>query len=190
MGYWSKPVTDAYMPVMKPHEEFKEQIKKLGLKPSDLKAVIISHGHLDHCGALDDLAGTSVPVYIHQAELAVIKEKVATGKQSAYIPTDFKKLDQVNVKTLDAAFDLFGDRSVVVFLTPGHTPGHQSLFVPTSDGQGLILAQDACYTLENMVADIPPGLAFDIPMALVNTNHFKVMTYSGMHLVPPHDPDW
>jgi len=94
------------------------------------------------------------------------------------------------VKTLDAAFDVFGDHSVVVFPTPGHTPGHQSVFVQTGEGQTLILAQDACYTLENMVANIPPGLAFDIPKCLTNTNHFKVMTYAGMQLVPPHDPDW
>jgi len=188
--YWSKPVVDAYTPVMKPHEEFKEQIKKLGLKPQMLHAVIISHGHLDHCGALDDLAGTDVPVYFHEKELETIKEKVATGKQSAYIPADFKKLSQVNVKTIDAAFDVFGDHSVVVFPTPGHTPGHQSVFVQTNEGQSLILAQDACYTLENMVANIPPGLAFDIPQCLINTDHFKVMTYADMQLVPPHDPDW
>jgi glyoxylase-like metal-dependent hydrolase (beta-lactamase superfamily II) len=94
------------------------------------------------------------------------------------------------VKTLDGAFDVFGDHSVVVFPTPGHTPGHQSLYVQTGDGQTLILAQDACYTLENMMANSPPGLAFDIPKCLVNTDHFKVMTYSGMELVPPHDPDW
>ena len=37
---------------MKPHEEFSIQIKKLGLKPENLHAVIMSHGHLDHCGAL------------------------------------------------------------------------------------------------------------------------------------------
>lgn len=188
--YWSKPVTDAYMPVMQPHEEFKEQIKKLGLTPEMLYAVIISHGHLDHCGALDDLAGTNVPVYIHKDEVEVINKSVASGVQTAYIPADFKKMSQVNVKTIDGAFDVFGDQSVVVFPTPGHTPGHQSVFVQTGEGQSLILAQDACYTLENMVANIPPGLAFDIPRALTNTNHFKVMTYAGMHLVPPHDPDW
>lgn len=188
--YWSKPVTDAYFPVMKPSQEFKEQIKKLGLTPQMLHAVIISHGHLDHCGALDDLAGSNVPVYFSKKELEVIKEKVATGKRTAYIPADFKKIDQVNVKTIDGGLDLFGDHTVVVFPTPGHTPGHQSLFVQTGEGQNLILAQDACYTLENMVANIPPGLAFDIPQCLINTDHFKVMTYNDMHLVPPHDPDW
>lgn len=175
---------------MKPHDEFKVQIKKLGLAPQMLHAVIISHGHLDHCGALDDLAGTDVPIYFNKNEIPVINESVKSGKRTAYIPADFKKMDRCNVKTIDGAWDVFGDHTVVVFPTPGHTPGHQSVFVQTSQGQKLILAQDACYTLENMVADIPPGLAFNIPEALTNTNHFKVMTYVGMELVPPHDPDW
>ena len=89
--YWGKPICDAYMPVMKPHEEFKVQIKKLGLSPERLRAVIISHGHLDHCGALEDLAGTNVPVYIQKTELDWIKKQVGSGKKTAYIPQDFKR---------------------------------------------------------------------------------------------------
>ena len=188
--YWGQAVCDAYMPVMKPHEEFSIQIKRVGLKPEDLYAVIMSHGHLDHCGALEDLAGTDVPVYFQKLELEHIQKQVASGKKTAYIPDDFKKMDQCNVQTLDGIFDVFGDQSVIVFPTPGHTPGHQSVLVRTNNGQNLILAQDACYTLENMFASIPPGLAVDIPDAMVNIYHLKAMTVLGAQLVPPHDPDW
>ncbi|MFW6148128.1 MAG: N-acyl homoserine lactonase family protein [Thermodesulfobacteriota bacterium] len=188
--YWGENVCSAYMPVMKPHEEFKIQIKKLGLQPKDLCAVIMSHGHLDHCGALEDLAGTDVPVYLQKLELEHIRKQVATGKRTAYIPADFNKMDQCNIKTLDGMFDVFGDDSVIVIPTPGHTPGHQSVLVRTSNGQSLILSQDACYTLENMFADIPPGLADNIPDAMISIHHFKAMTVLGAQLVPPHDPDW
>jgi glyoxylase-like metal-dependent hydrolase (beta-lactamase superfamily II) len=172
------------------NEEFSIQIKKLGLKPEDLHAVIMSHGHLDHCGALEDLAGTDVPVYFQKRELEHIQEQVASGERTAYIPDDFKKMDQCNVQTLDGIFDVFGDQSVLVLPTPGHTPGHQSVLVRTNSGQNLILAQDACYTLENMFANIPPGLAFDIPAAMINIYHLKAMAVLGAQLVPPHDPDW
>jgi len=188
--YWGEAVCGAYMPVMKPHEEFSIQIKKLGLKPENLHAVIMSHGHLDHCGALEDLAGTDVPVYFQKLELEHIQEQVASGKKTAYIPDDFRKMDQCNVRTLDGIFDVFGDQSVLVLPTPGHTPGHQSVLVRTNNGQNLILAQDACYTLENMFASIPPGLAVDIPDSMVNIYHLKAMTVLGAQLVPPHDPDW
>lgn len=190
LKYWGQAVCDAYMPVMKPHEEFKIQLKKVGLKPQDLHAVIMSHGHLDHCGALEDLAGTNVPVYLHKNELDQIEKEVASGKKSAYIPDDFNKMGQCNIQVLDGIFDVFGDQSVIVLPTPGHTPGHQSLLVKTNAGQNLILAQDACYTLENMFANIPPGLAFDIPSAMISIYHFKAMSVLGAQLVPPHDPDW
>ena len=188
--YWGKAICDAYMPVMQPHEEFKIQLKKVGLKPENLYAVIMSHGHLDHCGALEDLAGTDVPIYFQKLELEHINKQVASGKNTAYIPADFDKLAQCNVRTIDGIFDVFGDESVIVLPTPGHTPGHQSVLVRTNDGQTLILAQDACYTLENMFANIPPGLATDIPDAMVSIHHFKAMTVLGAQLVPPHDPDW
>jgi len=190
LKYWGKNICAAYMPVMKPHEEFKIQIRKLGLEPKDLHAVIMSHGHLDHCGALEDLAGSDVPVYLQRLELEHVKKQVATGKNTAYIPADFNKMNQCNIKVIDGIWDVFGDQSIIVMPTPGHTPGHQSILVRASDGQNLILAQDACYTLENMVADIPPGLATDIPDAMVSIHHFKAMTVLGAKLVPPHDPDW
>ncbi len=85
---------------------------------------------------------------------------------------------------------MFGDQSVLVLPTPGHTPGHQSVLVRTNNGQNLILAQDACYTLENMFANIPRGLVVDIPDSMVNIYHIKAMTILGAQLVPPHDPDW
>lgn len=190
IGYWSKPVCDAYMPVMQPHEEFKVQIKKLGLEPKDLHAVIMSHGHLDHCGALEDFVGTKVPIYMQKNELDWIKKQVDSGKRTAYIPDDFKHLGEVNVQPVDGVLDLFGDQSVIAIPTVGHTPGHQSILVRGSSGRNYILAQDACYTLENMFASIPPGLAYDIPDSMTNIYHFKAMTIIGAELIPPHDPDW
>ena len=156
--YWGEAVCNAYMPVMQPYEEFQIQLKKLGLKPQNLSAVIMSHGHLDHCGALEDLAGSDIPIYFQKAELDHIKEQVASGKRTAYIPADFDKMGQCNIRTLDGMLDVFGDQSVIVLPTPGHTPGHQSVLVRTSGGQNLILAQDACYTLEKHVRRHTPGI--------------------------------
>ncbi|MBM3302798.1 MAG: MBL fold metallo-hydrolase, partial [Deltaproteobacteria bacterium] len=99
VGYWGEPVTKAYYPVMKDYEEFQVQIARLGIKPKDIKAVIISHGHLDHAGAIDNFQGTDVPIYLQKRELELIKEAVASGKKTAYIPDDFKVLDKLNVKT-------------------------------------------------------------------------------------------
>jgi N-acyl homoserine lactone hydrolase len=190
VGYWSEAVVKAYTPVMKGYEEFQVQIKKLGLTPKDLKAVIISHGHLDHAGAIDNFKGTNVSIYLQKRELDEINKQIASGQRTAYIPDDFKVINELNIKTIEGVFDLFGDQTVVSFPTPGHTPGHQSLMVKLSDGKTLILCADAGYTLENMMEAIPPGLAWDIPQSLEALYIFKVMKFLGSEIVPSHDPDF
>ena len=190
VGYWGKDVTAAYYPVMQDYEEFKVQIKKLGLSPQKLKAVILSHGHLDHAGAIDNFAGTDVPIYLQAKELEIIKNAIASGKKTAYIPDDFKVLNQLNIKTINGIFDVFDDGTVIAFPTPGHTEGHQSLAVKSYDGKQLILCADAMYTLENMLDAIPPGLAWDVPRAVEALTIFKVLSMIGNELVPSHDPEY
>jgi len=189
--YWSKPVTDAYYPVMKDYEEFHIQLKKhLGIEPKDLKAAIISHGHLDHAGAIDNFKGTNIPIYFQKSELETIKKSVESGKKTAYIPEDFKVMKDLNIKAIDGVFDVFGDKTLVAFPTPGHTEGHQSLLVKRSGAKPLVLAADAMYTVENMRDAIPPGLAWDIPRSLTALYTFKVMDYIDAEVIPSHDPDY
>ena len=195
--YWTKAIVEAYDPVMADYEEFKIQIdKELGLRPKDLKAVILSHGHLDHAGAIDNFVGTRVPLYLQKTEIQVIKDEMAknkaTGVTSAYIPGDFAKMNKLNIKGVDGVYDLFGDKSVVMFPTPGHTPGHQSLMVKQSNGTVTILCADAEYTLENMNEAIPPGLAWDIPQSTQALYIFKVMQMmdAKVSIVPSHDPKY
>jgi len=190
VAYWGEPVTKAYYPVMKDYEEFQVQIKKLGLAPKDFKAVIVSHGHLDHAGAIDNFKGTDVPIYFQKQELELIKKAVAEGKKTAYIPDDFKVMSQLNIKGVDGVLDLFGDQTVVAFPTPGHTEGHQSLLVKQNRAKPLVLAADAMYTLENMQDAIPPGLAWDIPRSVQALYAFKAMKFIGAEVVPSHDPDY
>jgi N-acyl homoserine lactone hydrolase len=188
VSYWGEPVTKAYFPVMKDYEEFQVQIKKLGIAPKDIKAVILSHGHLDHAGAIDNFKGTQVPIYLQKQELELIKKAVAEGKKTAYIPDDFKVMGELNIKPIEGVFDVFGDHTVVAFPTPGHTEGHQSLLVKPSGGKPLVLAADAMYTLENMQEAIPPGLAWDVPRSLQALYVFKAMNLIGAEVVPSHDP--
>jgi N-acyl homoserine lactone hydrolase len=190
VAYWSEPVTKAYYPVMKDYEEFQIQIKKLGIAPKDFKAVIISHGHLDHAGAIDNFKGTDVPIYLQKKELELIKKAIDSGTKTAYIPDDFKVLNDLNIKTVDGLFDVFGDQTLVAFPTPGHTEGHQSLLVKQAGGKNIVLAADAMYTLENMQEAIPPGLAWDIPQSLQALYIFKAMNYIGAEVVPSHDPEY
>lgn len=191
-GYWGEGIVKAYTPVMKPEEAFIEQIKKLGLTPKDFKAVIVSHGHLDHAGSIDSFKGTNVPIYFQKAELAEIKKLLAEKKEgTAYILADFDLMKDLNIKEVEGLFDLFGDKTIVAFPTPGHTQGHQSLYVKPGKGKPYIYAADAMYTVENMDHMIPPGLAWEIPLTMDNIAFFKLFRYVGAaSIVPSHDPGY
>ncbi len=58
---------------------------------------------------------------------------------------------------LEGEHDVFGDGTVVLFPTPGHTAGHQSAIVRTSRDRRFVLAADACYTEEHLERDIIPS---------------------------------
>lgn len=190
VGYWSEPVVKAYTPVMKDYEEFQVQIKKMGLSPGKLKCAVLSHGHLDHAGAIDNFKGTNVPLYFQKVEMESINKAIASGTKTAYIPDDFKIMNELNIKPIEGVFDIFGDQTVVAFPTPGHTPGHQSLLVKLSTGKKLVLAADAMYTMENMIEAIPPGLAWDIPQSVEALYVFKIMKLIGGEVIPSHDPEF
>jgi N-acyl homoserine lactone hydrolase len=180
-----------FYPVMKSDDEFRVQIKKLGLKPENLKAVIISHGHWDHAGSLGNFADTKVPIYFQEREMLDIR-KVFDSKQSfqAYKFADFSSLDKMNVKVVNGVFDLFGDGTIVAFPTPGHTFGHQSLMVRKTGEKPLLLTSDALYTMENLERRVPAGSAPDFTAMIQTIDMFKMMSMIGATVIPSHDPDY
>jgi N-acyl homoserine lactone hydrolase len=190
VGYWGEATVKAFTPVVRPDQEFREAIKVLGLKPKDFTAAIISHGHLDHAGAIDNFLGTTVPIYFQKAEVAEIRKALDGQNLTAYVPGDLKHLDELNIREIEGPLDFFGDASVVILPTPGHTPGHQSLYVRLSGTQSFIYCADALYTLENMEKFIAPAIASDVPTVMQNINWFKFEAQIGVKIIPSHDPDY
>ena len=112
--------------------------------------------------------------------------------RSAYVPVDFKHLKGLNIREIEGPFDIFGDKSVIAFPTPGHTRGHQSLYVKPTGSKALIYTADALYTLENMEKSIPPppALVADLSGFMQTINWFKLEDWTGVTIVPSHDPGY
>jgi N-acyl homoserine lactone hydrolase len=112
------------------------QLDQLGVKPSDIKAIAISHTHPDHIGNVEMFP--TAMLYVQKAEY---EWPGANGTPR------FKPAHPVTV--LEGDRDIFGDGSVTVLSTPGHTPGHQSLLVKLPHTGAIILSGDAVHFKAN-----------------------------------------
>ncbi|MBR1294860.1 MULTISPECIES: N-acyl homoserine lactonase family protein [Bradyrhizobium] len=112
------------------------QIEQLGLKPDDVKAMAVSHTHPDHTGNVE---------LFPQATLFV--QKAEYDWPGANNEPRFKPSHPVELLTGDK--DVFGDGSVTILSTPGHTPGHQSLLVKLPKTGAVVLSGDAVHFRDN-----------------------------------------
>ena len=85
----------------------------------------------------------------------------ASWPRSATLPSAPDFDHPLDYRPVDGEHDVFGDGTVVLIPTYGHTPGHQSLRVRAGKGADLVLTADACYTRENMDRDLLPGVLWD-----------------------------
>ena len=112
------------------------QLEQLGVKPSDIKAMAISHTHPDHIGNVEMFPNTML--YVQKAEYDW------PGANNA---PRFK--GEHPVTKLEGDRDVFSDGSIVILSTPGHTPGHQSLLVKLPKTGEVILSGDAVHFRSN-----------------------------------------
>ncbi|MBR1173220.1 N-acyl homoserine lactonase family protein [Bradyrhizobium sp. KB893862 SZCCT0404] len=121
------------------------QLEQLGLKPDDVKAMAVSHTHPDHTGNVE---------LFPQAMLYV--QKAEYDWPGANNEPRFKPSHPVELLTGDK--DVFGDGSVTILSTPGHTPGHQSLLVKLPKTGAVVLSGDAVHFKDNWDNRRVPGM--------------------------------
>lgn len=122
--YWRLPKT------------LESQLDAIGVKPADIKYVAISHSHPDHIGNVE---------LFPQAMLLV--QKAEYDWPSPFGVGRFKPAHPAT--KLEGDYDVFGDGSVTIISTPGHTPGHQSLLVKLPKTGAIVLSGDAVHFKSN-----------------------------------------
>ena len=161
-------------------------IKKAGVSPEDIAYCVCSHLHFDHAGGIGLFPNATYIVQRQELHYAYVPDPFM---QLAYCRTDFDK--NVNWLLLDGwndnAYDIFGDGKLVIYFTPGHTPGHQSLMVNFKDP--IMLTGDACYITENLENFTLPSLVCDNSAYINNLKRLKDMQKRGVQIMIGHDPD-
>jgi glyoxylase-like metal-dependent hydrolase (beta-lactamase superfamily II) len=121
-------VNENYRPRIR---DVREAMTGAKLDPDEVRVIVNSHLHFDHCGQNRAFAG--LPIYVQRTELDLARE--------GYTVVEWVDFPGARYDAVD------GDREIVeavsVLATPGHTPGHQSVTVRTGDGLVLIVGQAA-----------------------------------------------
>ena len=136
---------------MDPGQAVAAQLRARGVDPADVGLIVMTHLHFDHASALCDFPAATVLVSRPEWEAAHARYPFLHG----YVPAQldprpryrtFEFAPVSAVGRFERALDLFGDGSLTLVFTPGHTLGHVSLIVRLSDRPAL-LTGDAAYTL-------------------------------------------
>jgi N-acyl homoserine lactone hydrolase len=138
------------------------QLAGLGLKPSDIKYLALSHSHPDHVGNLD---------MFPQATLVVQKAEYDWPNASG--GPRFRP-DQPAIKA-EGDKDLFNDGSVVLISTPGHSPGHQCLLVTLPKTGAILLSGDAVHTKANWDGHRAPSGNFNMEQSLASIDRMAAV---------------
>lgn len=139
-----------------PGDDVVPQLARLGLNPDDVRYVANSHLHFDHCGGNEFFPRSTF--LVQRAELEAARRP---GFLPGYSPSPLDFDHALDYRMIDGEHDVFGDGTVVLLPTYGHTPGHQSLLVRAGKGARVVCAADACYTQENMDRDVLPDVLWD-----------------------------
>lgn len=152
-----------------------DQLAEIGLKPRDITRVAISHTHGDHIGNTDLFPGSSI--LMQRAEYSWIHSPNGPNDNVNQLMALARELlgTPKNLQLMDGDTDVFGDSSVTLVSTPGHTPGHQSLLVRLRNSGFIILSGDVVHLEENFDKNIVPSLNTDTQESLASMEKIRRM---------------
>jgi glyoxylase-like metal-dependent hydrolase (beta-lactamase superfamily II) len=186
-SHWVAGLCDFLKPSQKREDVIDRQLQKLGYSVDKVKVVITSHSHLDHIGNIEMFPKAIHVIQKKELYQAWWPEKYQRG--GAHVLADYDGARDFNYLELDGDYDLFGDGTVVVLSTPGHTFGNQSVKVKLPETGTVIISQDAIWMQANLDG-YPAGLNYSIQDYTKSLNRLKLIRdLENAQLFMPHDQD-
>ena len=187
-SYWPAGLCDFVKPAMARDDVIDRQLQKLGYGVDKVKVVVHSHSHHDHIGNIEMFPNAIHVMQKKELYQAWLPEKFqGRNGTGAFTLADVDNAREFNYFELNGDYDLFGDGSMTIISTPGHTLGHQSMRVKLGSGQSIIITQDAVWMKENLEG-YPAGLNYSVKDYFESVNRLKMMRdLEGADLFMAHD---
>jgi len=152
---------------MEPGHAVPDQLRGLGVEPAAIETIVLTHLHADNVGGIGHFPEATL--VLDEAEWHAA---VAGGERDGYVKRwfdhafdyrllDFRGTDAASFASFGHALDLFGDASVVLVSTPGHSEGHLSVVLRLAGGREALIAGGAVPTAETLRTGDLPGKVAD-----------------------------
>ena len=159
-----------------------EQLAEIDVDPADIAYVGISHYHYDHTGQAAMFPGATL--LIDRKDWEVVSTREDLSGQFAPWLDGAGKIEQLGWDK-----DVFGDGSVVLLRTPGHTPGHRSLLVRLEGIGPVLLSGDAAHFRENWTRRAVPSFNTSRAESLASMDRLaEIAAQLGATLIIQHEP--
>ncbi|MGQ0794031.1 MAG: N-acyl homoserine lactonase family protein [Deltaproteobacteria bacterium] len=133
------------------------QLQVIGVKPEDVTYIAFSHLHFDHTGNANAFTNATWLVQGVEFDAGFGPD----AEKLFFDPSTYNKLKSGKVEKLDGDKDVFGDGSVIIYAAPGHTPGHQVLYVNLRKSGPIVLSGDLYHFEKNRTFRRVPAFNFD-----------------------------
>tara|TARA_R110001592_G_scaffold87871_4_gene259234 strand:- start:1956 stop:2789 length:834 start_codon:yes stop_codon:yes gene_type:complete len=157
------------------------QLKSIGFKIEDFKYFAMSHSHFDHTGHANLMKDATW--IVQENEYNSVAGDSAKVKNPAVAALK-------NVQKINGDFDVFGDGTVVIKYTPGHTIGHQALYVEVAGlEKPVLLTGDLYHFEENRANKGVPSFNYDVKQTLESMDSFEAFAKEkNAEVIIQHSP--
>lgn len=166
-----------------------KRLKQLGILPSEISDIILTHAHWDHIGNLGPFKNAKV--WIQESEYKHAKSTINSENIKS---KGMRRQDLNNLLSIEeeGRLNIVNGKNEItpgirLALGAGHTPGSQYVIVNTLDGP-VIIAGDACYLYKNNQRHIPVGSSIDPQANLASIKDMHRLAASPFFILPGHDP--
>ncbi|MDP4601183.1 MAG: N-acyl homoserine lactonase family protein [Polaribacter sp.] len=157
------------------------QLKSIGFKVDDFQYFAMSHSHFDHTGHAN---------YMKNATWIVQENEYNSVLGDSLAQKDASVASLTKVKKINGDYDVFGDGTVIIKYTPGHTVGHQALYVEVSGlEKPVLLTGDLYHFEENRTNKGVPSFNYDVKQTLESMVKFEAFAKEkNAEVIIQHSP--